>query len=318
MWNPALGLLLVISLGVSVVDAWKAESSAIATVTPCPSASATSTPAPITVTAQYQPVSTCEYLSEICIKRQCWTQYTYSTYDFVSTVIPCPVAAPSSVTTVTGTDQSVLVSRAAETITNTHVTSTVIRKWKPTTVIQTLSTYTTLVKEWSAEYKDLGPLAIPGYDGSGICTQCWGSNKQQFQPLNVLECASTLDEATVCRQYSEVWVFGSSLGLTRTASAVCSTQTSVAAAGVYVFEFVNHAPPATVQVPAQTVTYTVGGPDSRVLTSISIATTTVVPGEDWTATITRNCPQPTVIDFEVIVTKVIEFVVPPIIFPDGP
>lgn len=159
MWNPALGLLLVISLGVSVVDAWKAESSAIATVTPCPSASATSTPAPITVTAQYQPVSTCEYLSEICIKSQCWTQYTYSTYDFVSTVIPCPVAAPSSVTTVTGTDQSVLVSRVAETITNTHVTSTVIRKWKPTTVIQTLSTYTTLVKEWSAEYKDLGPLA---------------------------------------------------------------------------------------------------------------------------------------------------------------
>jgi hypothetical protein len=312
-----LGLLL--AANVNVVDAWKPKSTptALATVTPCPSPVAWGAPAPITVTSQYQAVSTCQPVSEICIKNSCWMHYSYSTYDFVSTVIPYPSASP---TTITKTDQSVFVSKASETITNTLVTSTVKRRgWKrPITVTSTSFSYTTVVKEWSAAYKDLGPLAIPGYGGSGICTKCHGPGEQKLQALDVLECFGTSDKPTVCRTYPEAWIFGSLPHLARTESAACATHTSVTAAGVYVFKFPQHVPPRTFNVPPRTVTYTIDGPVPRVITSTTTATTTIFPGRDWAATVTRRCAQPTVIDFEVIVTKVIEYDIPPFVFPNGP
>lgn len=270
-------LLLATSLGFGLVDAWQPRSTAIATVTPCPSPSQWTTPAPITVTTQYQPVSTCEPVSEACVKNKCWMQYSYSTFDFVSTVIPCPLALPSSVSTITKTDQDVLVSRSSKTITNTFITSLVIKKWrKPITVTTTASTYTTIVKEWSAPYKDLGPFAIPGYKGSGICTQCKGPNGQNKQSLDVVECRQSSNKPAICRGYPEVWIFDSKPALTHTASAACSRQTSVTAAGTYVFKFPQHEPPSTVTVSPRTLTYTIGG---RVLTTTSTITTTLLPAE---------------------------------------
>lgn len=303
------------SFGIGLVSAWEPVT-AIATVIPCPSPSQWKTPAPITITTQYQPVSTCLAGSEVCIKNKCWTHYSYSTYDFVSTIIPCPLALPSSVSTITKTDQNVLVTRSSKTITNTYTTSTVTRKWrKPVTVTTTASTYTTVIKEWSAPYKQLGPFAIPGYQGSGICTQCRGPKGQKLQSLDVIECRQTSNKPPVCREYPEVWVFDTKATFSRTASAVCSTQTSVSAAGIYLFKFPQQIPPSTVPVPPRTATWTV---DGKAFTSTSAATTTVFPGRAWTATVTRTCPRPTVIAFEVIVTKIMEYIIPPFVFPNGP
>ncbi|KAK5047552.1 hypothetical protein LTR84_006649 [Exophiala bonariae] len=309
-------LLLVAYLGAGFVGAWEPESTAIATVTPCPSPSQWKTPLPITVTAQYQPVSTCQSSSKVCVKNKCWVHYSYSTYGFVSTVIPCPVASPSSVSTITKTDQNVLVTRSSKTVTNTFVTSTVTRKWrKPITITSTTSAYTTIVKEWSAPYKNLSPFAIPGYKGSGICDQCRGPGGQKIQLLDVLECMHMFNKQTLCRRFPEVWVFESKATFSHTASAVCSTQTPVSAPGIYIFEFPQHVPPSTVPIPPRTATWKV---DGKVITSTSTSTTTVVPGRAWTATITRTCARPTVINFEVIVTKVIKYTIPPFIFPNGP
>lgn len=316
MFLPMGRLLLAAYLALGLVDAWKAESTAIATVTPCPSPSQWRSPSPITVTSQYQPVSTCTAGSEVCVKNKCWIQYSYSTYDFISTVIPCPLASPLAISTITTTDQKVLVSRSSDTITNTYPTTIVTRKWRrPITITTTASSYTTIIKEWSAPYKNLGPYAIPGYQGSGICHQCKGPKGQKLQLLDVIECHQT-GKATVCREYPEAWVFDSKPSLSRTASAVCSTKTSVSTPGIYVFKFPQRAPPATIPVPAQTVTYTaIGG---QVLTSTNPATTTVFPGRDWTATVTRTCTRPTTITFEVIVTRVIVYIIPPFVFPNGP
>ncbi|EXJ80891.1 hypothetical protein A1O3_07179 [Capronia epimyces CBS 606.96] len=307
MWPPVCELLLfVAAISLSLVDA--AKHTAITTLTPCPSASGRKTSAPITVTSQYQRVSTCDASAKACIRKKCWTQYDYSTYDFVSTVIPCPFASPSPVTTVTKTEQSVLVSRSSGTITNTHIISTAtIKGGKPITVTSTVSTYTTINKEWNAIYKDLGPYAIPNYDGSGICTDCMGPHGEKMQTLDVIECVEGSGQPTVCHEYPEVWVFGSKPRSARTASAACSTKTSVSAAGIYVFEFTQHAPPATVQIPERTITYIVQG---RVATTTVTATEAVFPSRDWTASVTRTCPRPTSIEFDITITKVIVDAIP--------
>lgn len=303
------------SLGPALADAWQqSTTSALTTITPCPSPDQWKTPDPIIVTTQYQPVSTCSAQDEVCVENKCWTRYSYSTWDFVSTVIPCPFALPTStVSTVTATDQSVLISRTSTTITNEHVTSI---KWKrPFTRVITASAYTTLVKEWSAPYNQLGPLAIPDYGGSGICDICSGPNGQKLQRLDVIECSQVANKPTICREYEEVWIYNPKAILSQTASAACSSRTSVPSAGVYVFEFPQRAPPTTVRIPPQTVTHTWGG---SVLVSTNAATTTTFPGRDWTATITRECARPTIIEFDIIVTKVIIYVIPPLVFPNGP
>lgn len=321
MLISSLGLLFVASIARVEANLPKDTTpTALATVTPCPPLSAWDGHAPITVTSQYQPVSTCVRLPDRCVNNRCWPHYSYSTHDFVSTVIPCPFASPSSVT-VTKTEQSILVSRSSKTVTNTYVTSTVTTKWKwPFTVTTTASAYTTFIKKWSAAYKDLGPLALPEYGGSGICTQCQGPNGRKMQPLDVIECIQSSNRPKACRGYPEVWVFAQVPSSALTASAVCSTHTSVSAAGIYVFEFPQHAPPATIEVPPQTATYPVRASGGRTYTSTSIATatTTVFPGRHWTATVTRNCPRPTVISFEITITKVLDYVIPPLVFPNGP
>lgn len=318
MLNLTGEIVLLAGLCASLVNAsWlQTTTSALATITPCPSPNQWKTPAPVTVTTQYQPVSTCSPLEEVCVKNKCWTRYSYSSWDFVSTVIPCPFApAPSSVSTITTTDQTVIVSRASTTITNTQLTTAVTKKWKRRfTHVTTVSSYTTVTKEWSALYSNLGPLAIPGYQGSDLCKNCTGPNGQKLQTLNVIECKET-DRSTLCHEFEEVWIYNPKAMVSQTASATCSRHVTVPSAGVYTFKFPQRAPPTTVTVPAQTVTHTW---DNNAMISTNPATTAVFPGRDWTATVTRECFRPTVIEFDVVITKVIIYVIPPFIFPNGP
>lgn len=286
---------------------------ALTTVSPCPAAPTAIAPLPITVTTQYQPVSTCVASSTTCVRnrRRCKTEYTYSTYDYVSTVIPCPYG-PSSISTITSTQQSVLVSRSTSTLTNLKVTVVSLTEGgKPTTTTSTATSYTTAIKEWSAPYKDLGPLGILGYGGSGLCDVCNGPNGAKLQVVEAVECKNSRRQPTVCSMWPETWIYVPAPTSTSTARAVCLSRTAARSAGTYTFAFPQHAPPATIHVPARTITYTAGGNRPTVVTTTITETVTIVPARTWTAFVTRYCAGPTVIDFKVTVTTTIYYTVPP-------
>ncbi|EXJ79878.1 hypothetical protein A1O3_08163 [Capronia epimyces CBS 606.96] len=304
--SPWAGLLLLGNTVLSHAVHDKAPR-ALATITPCPAAPVSFAPPPITVTSQYQEVSTCE-AKTACLKRRCTTQYSYHTYDYVSTIIP----GPDSPITVTRTDQSVLISHSSTTITSTALVTKVRFGHRFTA---TATAYTTQVKEWSALYKDIGPLALPGYEGSGLCQSCKGPHGEKRQQLEVIECVSHPKGPTVCRGGVEDWIYIPAPTSTSKATAVCSSKAVAPSAGTFIFAFPQHAPPAVIHVPARTVTYTVGGPHPGVATTTLTETVTTLPGRDWTAFVTRSFVRPTTFDFTVTVTKTIFYTVPPWVAP---
>lgn len=291
---------------------------ALATISPCPAAPTKSAPAPITVTNQHQPVSTC-VPSTTCMRNshRCRTEYSYSTWNYVSTILPCPYG-DSSVSTITKTEQSVVVSRTTLTITDTTATElSYVESGAPIVSVSTATSYTTVVKEWNAMYKDLGPRAIPGYSGSGLCKACHSPDGKELQVLEVIECKNSSNIPTVCSVWPETWIYASAPTSTSTAEAVCSSHAVAPSAGDYTFAFLQWAPPATIPVPAQTITFTVPGARPTVVTTTITETITVVPAQPWTAYVTRHCTRPTIFDFETTVTETIYYTVPPFT-PPGP
>ncbi|KAI1618852.1 hypothetical protein EDD36DRAFT_480825 [Exophiala viscosa] len=119
-----------------------------------------------------------------------------------------------------------------------------------------------------------------------------------------------------CHERCEVWMYDPTPTLSRTASGECSTQTTVSQAGTYVFEFLQHAPPATFQIATRTIIYTITGHSDTVATTTITATQTVVPGQNWTASVTRTCALPTIIDFQITVYKEIIQVISPFVVPN--
>lgn len=309
-------LWLLASTGsVVLAKGWHTGSSSpLATITPCPPVPSSIAPTPITVISQYQTVSTCE-VQTACLKRgRCRTKYHYSTYPFVSTVIPC--LAASSITTVTKTEQTVLISRSSYTITDSQLTTHVVKTYGTSTSTSTApSTYTTVVKEWSAEYKDIGPLALPGYGGSGFCESCNGPQGEQRQVLVAVECRSAERRPTVCSKGVETWVYLPAPTSTKHVWAACSSRAAAPSPGVYTFVFPQWEPPATLSVPARTITYTRGGDRPGVVTTTVTATVTVVPGYPWTASVTRSCARPTTWEIDVTITEIITYTLPPFVVP---
>lgn len=291
------------------------EQTPLTTLTPCSLAPSSVAPPLITVNTQYQPVSTCSASTTSCLKRRCRTQYLYSTYSYVSTVIPC---ADESTTTVTKTEQTITVSRSTTTITNSYaITSTVTGHWrKPTTTTKTLSTYTTVVKEWSAPYKDIGPLAIPGYSGSGLCKVCNGFNGEKRQIVDAVECSNGDRQPTVCKGAIETWIYNPAPTSSTKVSAICSSRTAVPTAGTYTFAFPRWAPPATFTIPARTITYTADdGPRPTVVTKTITEIITTLPGRPWTAWVTRSCARPTIIEIDITITTTMIYTIPPFTVP---
>ncbi|KAJ4660205.1 hypothetical protein HRR90_001179, partial [Exophiala dermatitidis] len=302
----------VLSQGADLKPRWGGDAvQPLAAITPCPAAPVSLAPPPVTVTEQYQPVSTCK-AQTACIKRKCTTKYQYHTYDYVSTVIPCLDGA--STTTVTETQQPVLISRSSEIIRNTRPITKIVHG--NATATTAVIDATTIVKEWSAPFKDIGPLALPNYEGSGLCKSCKGPKGEIRQVLNVIECTSRHRRGTICRKNSETWLYNPAPTSTSALSAVCSLQTSVAA-GTYTFAFPQRAPPATIRVPQRIVTYTVGEIRPSTVTTTITETVTTVPEREWTAWVTRSCARPTKFEFEVTVTTTIVYTVPPFVVP-GP
>lgn len=292
-------------LGGSGPGRWRPAAAPIDTVKPCPAAPSSIAPAPITVTTQYQPVSTCVSSSTTCAKNnkyRCRTEYSYSTYDYVSTVIPCPYG-PSTVSTITKTEQTVLVSRTISTKINTHVTqvSLTTGRGKPTTTSSTVTSYTTLTREWNAKYKEIGPSAIPGYGGSGLCREC-----DKSQVLEVVECEKKPHQPVVCSAWPETWIYQPT-SIKSAANAVCTTHAAVQSAGRYTFAFPQRAI-TTAHIPGRPIRYKDG--QGKVVTTTITETVTVLT-RYWTAFVTRSCARPTVFDFKVTVTTTIYYTLPP-------
>ena len=201
----------------------------LTTITPCPNApSSISTPAPVEVTAQYQDVSTCTIRSH-CVRSVCQTKVGYTTFPFVSTMIPQRWdGTTASSTLVTDIHQRITISaeRVTKAVNATDAsglpgaqmwnashfdTSTTGNTAQPVKVI--------INRILVVPYDQLGPLAIPGYDGSGLCRQCIDQAGNRKQVVTVSECRTKAKRST-CTRHTETWI---SAQTTRTPTAASNT-----------------------------------------------------------------------------------------------
>ncbi|KIW63977.1 hypothetical protein PV04_08937 [Phialophora macrospora] len=286
----------------------------LTTIEPCPSATRLSH-APITVSTQYQPVSTCNPTTA-CARGHCWTSYSFTTYPYVSTVVPCAWnGTTTQMTTVTDIHQPFRASEYREILTQvTAVPSTPehhvfwlhwFGRQHRTTTQTTL--YETVTRRAVAPFNEVGPLAIPGFDGSGLCHKCVGGDGSHAQLLAVMECRFGTNlsgkKYRQCAEWDEIWV--EEPPTSTVVEAICSSAGTIPKAGVYTWTFPQVAPPITT-ITTTTVTVTVNGrPSITVQPSVR-----VIPGQSWNAHVTRSFSGPTTFRFEVQVTKVIVLNIP--------
>src|SRR4051794_31511841 len=105
--------------------------------------------------------------------------------------MPCAWNGQSlSTTTVTNVNDQVIC--AEETSTLTSVATLKGNSWFPGSnrgkpIIKTI--YTTVIRHKYAAYNKIGPLAIPGYSGSGLCKECLtNSDGDRIQRFDVVKC----------------------------------------------------------------------------------------------------------------------------------
>ena len=295
----------------------------LTTIHPCKEATSVTWPA-ITVTSQYQPVSIC-HATTACIKSKCSTIYPFTTYPFVSTIVPCAWNGTTTQrSTVTDVTQPFRVSEHLETLTMiaTATTAAAIHgrhcvhrpsKQKSETSLVTL--YETVTKRAVAPFNQCGPLAIPGWEGSGLCDKCDTlEDGARAQLLDVVECRSGVDASREsywkCAQWYETWISRLAPTSTVTASARCSTQGNVPSAGTYTWTFSHTAPPVTITALPRTNTVTVGGRKRIIIDPEFVYT---APGRRWDACVTKSFSRATTFNFDVFITKVIVFNIPNIV-----
>lgn len=245
-----------------------------------------------TLTAQHQSISACVPTSTKCAAgssgttKSCSIVYSYSTWAYVSTVIPSGWDGTTiSSCRVTKTDQDVPCSATVTTITSVVLVQTVLPGKNGINATTSYSTsYQTFSKQWVAPYNKLGPLAIPEFDGCELCKDCApkgdGSRSQHY---DVTECSASNGKEPSCSRFAKNRVSTKSApGTSSPISAVNSIKTSVPSAGTYVFKFTNTAPAATITSGSQKIT---------------------VPPRPWFNYQTRPCGGPTDFDFTVTVPK---------------
>jgi len=197
----AFNILVAISGLSTIVSATKP----LATISPCPSCPKNIKPAAVVVTDQYQPVPTCSPVQK-CESKKCSSTVSCSTYDWVSTVIPCLGGA--STTTITKTDQVVKLSHVSTVLTS-HLpcaTTTPAPHWNSTlpkykNETCTLTELQTMVVDISAPYNECGPLAMGKWGGSGLCKTCVPSKNETDQVVHISKCVDKK-----CSTYKETWV----------------------------------------------------------------------------------------------------------------
>ncbi|EXJ68600.1 uncharacterized protein A1O5_08394 [Cladophialophora psammophila CBS 110553] len=261
----------------------------LTTINPCPNATSISA-TPITVTMQHQTVSTCSTTST-CFRGSCIARYSMETFAYVNTIIPAAWDGTSAITTtVTSTGQTVTVSRFHSTITKFATPTSAVVKNGTTSRAAPQPVYLTIAKDFMVPYNKIGPLAIPGYGGSGLCQGC---NVQQdgsrSQVVNVIECRSGLDRAK-CMAYAETWISKLALAASSTTLVPLATRFVAPSADTYTFTFTLTSP-------------------SHIITA-GVETITVAPSPFFHHVI-RQCHRPReVVDFTIVVTKTISWTVP--------
>ncbi|KAI1613491.1 hypothetical protein EDD36DRAFT_383155 [Exophiala viscosa] len=303
MWP--FGIVLIAAL--LLVHAAAAE--VLTIVIPC--STALYPPSPITVTSQLQKVSTCTPATS-CTSGTCLTSDRYITFDYISSTIPCAYnGSTHSQCVVTKTDQPVTISKSSSTSTFTSMPLAASKrstrghgKDNDTEPLREV-----LIKTWVASFFNIGPLAMPGYGGSGLCVDCGpdesGSRSQTF---NVTECWTTPLRNISCSEYMEIWISRPGPFKTTSFTAVVSTTSYVASQGTYTFFFTQEAPDITVVAPASTVT--VHLPDGETSQLVEAARTITIPGTPWTAGVVSACQGPTLFDIVTTVTTTATWVPP--------
>ncbi|EME38648.1 hypothetical protein DOTSEDRAFT_28876 [Dothistroma septosporum NZE10] len=274
-----MALLMVVQVHFSASAAHK-----LGTVIPCPKCAHPIAPKPITVTAQYQTVSTCTpspttissthtsgttTLTTTVVK----TVPSCSTYAWVSTRIPTHSNTVTAKTLVTTTNQPVTFgsSHYVETHTTTitapyyrhpghhrNITSHRNATRNHTTTTTTHKT-TFDVRSW-CDYDSIGPIAIPGYGGSGLCTDCGpDANSAITQRFTVASCSDK-----VCTTFNETWI-ASPATYTSSGKTYSTTTTE------------THCPTATQPNPSPGQSYPVDMP-----------ATITLPSPTWSAPITTS------------------------------
>ena len=204
------------------------STSYLATITPCPWCPSSVAPAVQNVTQQLQTLSTCSAAVSACYKGRCHTSYPYSSWQWVSSTIPCSfnnfdknaTAQTGSSCLVTKTEDCVPVSEYTTTVTSytlstwTTTTYATITPSTTPTSSATWSTYSSatssvwssteevvvviaspvpvyeyIEKDYCAVFSGLGPLAmLDHYDGSGLCTTCGVKGVGLTQAVSATEC----------------------------------------------------------------------------------------------------------------------------------
>jgi hypothetical protein len=309
---------------------WDAEP--LTTITPCPEATGLTLP-PITVTTQYQEVSTCQPKSA-CIRHKCTAIFPLTKYLYVSTVVPYAWnGTTTQTTTVTDLSQPFRASEHLETLTQT-VTSTVTpsvtegpwKDWmfahgrtgstepkpKPTTTTSTF--HETVTRRALAPFNEIGPLAVPGWEGSGTCQQCVNqTDGSRSQLLDIVECRFGLDQNGephhICSEWSETWIERPAPTSTVLAGAVCASQGTIYEPGTYTWTFPQVAPPATITAPPTTITTTVTENHEELIV-VEPETVYTIPGRPWTAYVTQSFSVATTFTFDIYVTSLITVNIP--------
>jgi hypothetical protein len=200
----------------------------LATITPCPWCPSSVAPAVQNVTQQLQTLSTCSAATSACYKGKCHTSYPYSSWQWVSTTIPCSfnnfnksaATDTGSSCLVTKTEDCVPVSEFTTTLTSytlTTWTTTIYTTvpvstasagsttwvYPPSTASAVATTVSEVVeviaspvpvyeyveKDYCAVFSGLGPLAmLDHYDGSGLCTTCGVKGVGLTQAVSATEC----------------------------------------------------------------------------------------------------------------------------------
>ncbi|KAI9761306.1 MAG: hypothetical protein M4579_001096 [Chaenotheca gracillima] len=191
-------------------------------VEPCPACPSSIKPHPITVTEQYQTVSTCTP-TQTC--DSCSTEYPFTDYVYVSTVIP---QAGGKSCTVTKTDQKVTVSQLKTTSTAYVPAPT---KWANSTKTTSKVGHVEVVKiDYIVPYVEIGPSCIPGYGGSGLCSSCAPQKDgSQTQVVEVIECRGN----KTCSTYAETWVNKPTTPITQIATETVTSVATCPTNGVY-------------------------------------------------------------------------------------
>ncbi|KAI1613056.1 hypothetical protein EDD36DRAFT_496271 [Exophiala viscosa] len=294
----------VVKVALALLAASGACGNPLTTIEPCPEAKELNL-APITVSTQYQPVSTCEPTTA-CIKGKCSTKYPFTTYPYVSTVVPCAWnGTTTQMATVTDISQPFKVSEYLETLTQV---TTMPSNENHNRHGQKVTAYETVTRRAMAPFNEVAPFMIPGWHGSGLCKKCIQEDGSRSQLLDVIECRSGTSSSgkkyKECVEWYETVVAQPSTSVTT--QARCASSGTIRQAGTYTWTFPQVAPAVTVPASPTTVTVTINGkPSVSVHSGVQ-----VVPGQPWNAYVTKSFSHPTTFEFDIYVTKVVVLNIP--------